>query len=937
MDSRRSRTAKASLFLGLLAVVTLSGAPAWADLRLAPSAAGHVGAFLVLGPFGAGSTGFDPTSWQVRYGKPPAARTPGSWQLAVSGPTGLDLEKQLGAEQPGTRAFVGGVLELPEALAGLLLVSADGGVRVSVDGVSAWSRAGQGFRGQSWDTIPVDLAAGRHSVVIELQHPGIHWAFEMRWLDRTTLRAPKHARWLLEGTPPALEPLVSQKLLSASLTTHVDQHGFTPSLLLEHPRGMLVGERAQARVTLKLGDGTLREHRLGSVPVTEHGVQRLQATLPALAEAQLGAGTRELKLAVEVGSERAALGLAVSRAAVSLAARALTKLAELAANTELSEQVRAVLTATVELHLRGLERASAAGQPYLLNQAASELERVVAALDEDPEYLFSPGVHALAHRSALDGGLQGFWLHVPAGFDRKSGRKYPAVLALHGYDGSPQGVLQAFVDSKSRDARPGIDGFVIAPEAHGNAFYRGPGEYEAMAVLNLVRALYPVDPERTSVTGVSMGGTGSAELAFRYADTFSAAAPLCGYHSYFVRRDTQGRPLRPWELSQMHHWSTASWAGNGRHLPLFVAHGQKDQPLANSKVLIQAYNELGYSVVEEWPDIGHAVWTISYEGGRLWPWLSQRSRPSAPDHVTIVSDSLRFGRRYWAELGELDRYGARARLDAVRSAAALTVTTENVRRFRLSSPVPAGAKRLSVVIDGETLDVPAAPTLDFWRAERWQPGAPPAAPRAKRAGVEGPIRDVFLGPVAFVYGSLSPSTLRINREVAERFGRYYQGVTLDYPVLADRALTADLAHTHSLVLVGTPSDNRVLQQLKAELPIESVPGAIRAGDQTYSGENVGAIFIHPNPRAPDRYLVVITAPSVGGVLRALSLPQLLPDFVVYDINLRDAAAQQVLGSARVRAAGYFERDWSWPKNVLDEVASSPPPSPAPVPAANGTQ
>src|SRR5690606_24936582 len=154
-------------------------------------------------------------------------------------------------------------------------------------------------------------------------------------------------------------------------------------------------------------------------------------------------------------------------------------------------------------------------------------------------------------------------------------RKYPAVLALHGYNGSPQGVLQAFIDSKSRAARTGLDGFVIAPEAHGNAFYRGPGEYEALAVLELVRDLYPLAPDRISVTGVSMGGTGAAQLGLRYSDTFSAAAPLCGYHSYFIRKDTSDRPLRPWEISQMHHWSTASWAGNGRHLPLYVAHGLK--------------------------------------------------------------------------------------------------------------------------------------------------------------------------------------------------------------------------------------------------------------------------------------------------------------------------------------------------------------------------
>ncbi|HEU5076936.1 MAG TPA: alpha/beta hydrolase-fold protein [Polyangiaceae bacterium] len=930
MARRRSRKATVSPQLRLLACFALAiahaltAAQARADLVLVPSAAGHVGVFFVLGPLGPAPKTSAPSNWELRYGKSPSASTPGSWQLAVAGAGGLDLQKQLHAEQRGTRAFVGGVLELGEPLEGLLLVSADGSLRVTVDGQLRWSREGRGFRGQAWDTIPLDLPPGRHQVLLELEHPGIRWGFEMRWLDRADLRPPKNARWLLEGAPASLETFVGQKLLSASISTRVDERGFTPTVVLDHPRGMLATPNARALVKLRLGDGTLREHRLGSVAATEHGVHPLRAALPPLDETQLGTGTRELRVEVDVGPHHAPLDLAVSAPAVSLVRRALTAREALATDTRLTAPVRALLEATLEFHLRNVERASATGHAHLLNQASSELERLVTALGKDPMFLFSPGVHALAHRSGLDGGLQGFWLHVPLGFAATGGRKYPAVLALHGYDGSPQGVLEAFIDDKSRNARPGIDGFVIAPEAHGNAFYRGPGEYEAMAVLDLVRELYPVDPERTSVTGVSMGGTGSAELGLRYSDTFSAAAPLCGYHSYFIRRDTRDRPLRPWEVAQMHHWSTASWAGNGRHLPLHVAHGLKDHPLANSKVLIQAYNELGYSVSEEWPDIGHAVWTISYRGGKLWPWLSRHSRPSAPDHVTIVTDALRFGRRYWAEVRQFERYGVRARLDVKRSSpATFEVTTENVRHFRLA-PAAGPGQPLVVVVDRERLDVAAGSPLDFSRTDRWRVGASPTTAREKRAGVEGPIRDVFLGPLVFVYGSEKPSTLRANREVAERFGRFYQGMTLDYPVVADRAFAPEMAKTHSLVLVGTADDHTLLRQFRGQLPIEAVSGAIRAGGRSYSGDNVGAIFIHPNPKHPDRYVVVITAPSVGGMLRALALPQLLPDFVVYDINLRDAATQQVLGgSARVRAAGFFERDWAWPKGVVDEVAGAP--------------
>jgi len=39
---------------------------------------------------------------------------------------------------------------------------------------------------------------------------------------------------------------------------------------------------------------------------------------------------------------------------------------------------------------------------------------------------------------------------------------------------------------------------------------------------------------------------------------------------------------------------------------------------------------------------------------------------------------------------------------------------------------------------------------------------------------------------------------------------------------------------------------------------------------------------------------------------------LLPDFVIYDIGLRAAAGEQLLGGASVQAAGYFSSTWSLP-------------------------
>jgi hypothetical protein len=57
---------------------------------------------------------------------------------------------------------------------------------------------------------------------------------------------------------------------------------------------------------------------------------------------------------------------------------------------------------------------------------------------------------------------------------------------------------------------------------------------------------------------------------------------------------------------------------------------------------------------------------------------------------------------------------------------------------------------------------------------------------------------------------------------------------------------------------------------------------------------------------------VIAGTTAIGTWRSLSLPELLPDFVVYDEGVKLARGQQVLGKASVRAAGFFDMNWKLP-------------------------
>ena len=94
-------------------------------------------------------------------------------------------------------------------------------------------------------------------------------------------------------------------------------------------------------------------------------------------------------------------------------------------------------------------------------------------------------------------------------------------------------------------------------------------------------------------------------------------------------------------------------------------------------------------------------------------------------------------------------------------------------------------------------------------------------------------------------------------------------------MIADTAVTPELAQRAHLVLYGPPGDNAVLDRIAAKLPIRVEGDAVRLGARTVGGAGVGARFIYPNPEAPSRYVTVFAAPSVDGVRRGLNLPDLL--------------------------------------------------------------
>lgn len=895
-----------------IAALVLIGRTSWADVKLAAADDGQLGAWLIAGPIAASAKNLvDVTRAEPRLGQPivPGAPT-ATWRLAATPDGTLDLIRVLRVTRDaGPVAAMGAELVTEHDLTAQLLLSVDGHAQVFLDGRLIWARATPHLRGASWDTVPLQASPGRHRLVLWLQHNGQHWASRIRLLDARTGRAPLGASLLLPGTGDVDSRALEQNLLAGELVTETVGGGFSPRLILRYAAGAPSPSTRQVRVTAMFGATPLFEVRAGEFAADTASGSTLTIQLPTITSNVLPkVGSARVLVRAHIGTAKLEIPLQLSSKALQLSERAARMENALPAGLRDAAAIRD----TLRWRQHRLLHATTLSE-HALKVAETTLDDLLRSLEAQQDPLAAPGVRTIARRSIADGQLHSVGIHVPASFGQTPDRKYPLILALHGWNGRPSGILTAFLDRAGSAPHPSVDGFVVAPYAHGNSFYRGAGEREVIETLDWMMRTYPIDEHHVSITGVSMGGTGAAHVALRYADRFAAAAPLCGYHSYFVRRDVAGRQVRDFEHMLMHRWSPASFADNGRNLPLHVAHGTKDFPLENSRVLVRRYKQLGYSMRDEWPDVGHAVWEHTYAHAGLWPFLSRAERPRVPQQITLVTDSLRYGAQGWLRISALgSRYKLATADAAFTNPGALRITTSNVTALAVDRGRAELAGNVEVQVDGQTLTfAPGEPVQLLHSQGRWQAGEPERTPARKRPGVEGPFSDVFLEPVLFVYGTANPATVYANRDVATAFARR-DTATVSYPVLPDYELTPELERTHAVFAVGTSTDHALLRAISANVTFVVDQADVVAGARRFSGTEVGALFVQPNPRYPERYLAVITAPTTAGLYRALSLPKLLPDFVVYDQAVAAAANEQIFGAAAPLFAGFFDEAWRLP-------------------------
>ena len=199
-----------------------------------------------------------------------------------------------------------------------------------------------------------------------------------------------------------------------------------------------------------------------------------------------------------------------------------------------------------------------------------------------------------------------------------AGERYPLVVFLHGAgergrdnDKQLKYLPTWMAEPALRERHPC---FLLAPQCRESERWvdvswadtkstpQGPLTTDLLAAVAAIQAVTSreaVDPARIYLTGLSMGGFGTWDLAARQPERFAALLPICG----------GGDETTALRLAK---------------LPIWCFHGDADTvvPVERSRGMIAAVRVAGGSPkYSELPGVGHDSWTPAYRDPAVLDWL----------------------------------------------------------------------------------------------------------------------------------------------------------------------------------------------------------------------------------------------------------------------------------------------------------------------------
>lgn len=194
-----------------------------------------------------------------------------------------------------------------------------------------------------------------------------------------------------------------------------------------------------------------------------------------------------------------------------------------------------------------------------------------------------------------------YLMYLPKDYEKQ--KSWPLLLFLHGSGerGDDLELVKVHGPPKLIAAGKDFPFIVVSPQCPKDRRWE---PIELVALLDDIAEKHTVDGDRIYVTGLSMGGFGTWELASFAPDRLAAIAPICGGGEKY-------------------------WARQFAHLPVWAFHGAKDTgvPLERSQLMIDELKKNGGDPkLTVYPEAGHDSWTETYDNPELYTWLLEQKR-----------------------------------------------------------------------------------------------------------------------------------------------------------------------------------------------------------------------------------------------------------------------------------------------------------------------
>ena len=192
--------------------------------------------------------------------------------------------------------------------------------------------------------------------------------------------------------------------------------------------------------------------------------------------------------------------------------------------------------------------------------------------------------------------------HLPDGYD-KDQKAWPLIVFLHGSGSRGNDLDMVKNDGPLHYIHEGhpLPFIIVTPQCPS---HEGWISARLAHLIDEVSAANRVDPKRIYVTGLSMGGRGTWDVAASYPDKFAAIAPVAGEEDPAI-------------------------AERLKNMPTWVFHGSEDTvvPTRYSLDIVDAMQGLGAPVkLTLYPGLGHGGWDMTYDNPALYAWFLQYSK-----------------------------------------------------------------------------------------------------------------------------------------------------------------------------------------------------------------------------------------------------------------------------------------------------------------------